>query len=138
MNTASFEVNNVRIPRSVRGFDSTAQDSDYFDVFIENQALALIKPTQSATDLIANSVRMLLPAFVDLHLHIDKTFVVDEVGAAEGDLFAAIERMAKHRDGWSAEQIERISIGWAKMRQNPSPSLKSCAINGGISSTCNA
>jgi cytosine/creatinine deaminase len=49
---------------------------------------------------------MLLPAFVDLHLHIDKTFVVDEVGAAEGDLFAAIERMAQHRDGWSAAQIE--------------------------------
>lgn len=106
MNTASFEINNVRIPRSVRGFDSTAQDTDGFDILIENQAIALIKPAHIAPDLIVNSVRMLLPAFVDVHLHIDKTFVVDEVGAAEGDLFAAIERMAQHRDGWSAEQIE--------------------------------
>ncbi|NJS35716.1 MAG: amidohydrolase family protein [Brachymonas sp.] len=48
---------------------------------------------------------MLLPAFVDLHLHIDKTFVVDEVGVVEGDLFAAIEIMAKHRDGWTADHI---------------------------------
>jgi cytosine/creatinine deaminase len=106
MNTAPFEINNVRIPRSVRGFDSTAQDTDGFDILIENQAIALIKSAQSAPDLIANSVCMLLPAFVDVHLHIDKTFVVDEVGAAEGDLFAAIERMAQHRDGWSAEHIE--------------------------------
>jgi cytosine/creatinine deaminase len=99
---------NVQIPRSVRGFSS---DADLFDVCIENQALAGIKPAQHATKSRASEAgtrepQMLLPALVDMHLHIDKTFVVDEVGAAEGDLSAAIERMAKHRDGWSAEQIE--------------------------------
>ncbi len=93
----------VQIPRSVRGFDSEA---DFFDVVIENRRISLIGNAQSAINLIVNRAQMLLPAFVDLHVHIDKTFVVDEVGAAEGDLFAAIGRMAKHRDHWSAEHIE--------------------------------
>jgi cytosine/creatinine deaminase len=97
------EILGVQIPRSVRGF---ASDADFFDIFIENQSVAGIKPARVAIESGSIESRMLLPAFVDLHLHIDKTFVVDEVGAAEGDLFAAIERMAKHRDGWSAQQIE--------------------------------
>jgi cytosine/creatinine deaminase len=110
MNSSAHVIEAVQIPRCVRGFSSGALDTDLFDIFIENQALAHIKRAPSAHDLIADRAqppaRMLLPAFADLHLHIDKTFVVDEVGAAEGDLFAAIERMAQHRDGWSAEQIE--------------------------------
>ncbi len=99
-------IKNVQIPRSVRGFPSEATDAAWFDIFIENQHIAGIESTQIAIDSGAFKPQLLLPAFVDLHVHIDKTFVVDEVGAAEGDLFAAIERMAKHRDGWSAEQIE--------------------------------
>ncbi len=93
----------VQIPRSMRGFTS---ETDFFDIHIENELLAHITPTKDAIDSVASHQQMLLPAFVDLHVHIDKTFVVDEVGAAEGDLFAAIERMAKHREAWSAEQIE--------------------------------
>jgi cytosine/creatinine deaminase len=103
MGTGERVITGVQIPRSVRGFDS---DAEFFDIFIRNSLLAGIKTARSAPDLIVNSKQMLLPAFVDLHLHIDKTFVVDEVGAAEGDLFAAIERMAKHATRWSAEQIE--------------------------------
>ena len=36
----------------------------------------------------------LLSAMVDAHAHIDKNYTVREVGAAQGNLFAAIERMA--------------------------------------------
>jgi cytosine/creatinine deaminase len=103
MNSSNRVIKGVQIPCSVRGFESI---DEFFDIYIQNSLLAGIKPAQGAPNLIVNAKQMLLPAFVDLHLHIDKTFVVDEVGAAEGDLFAAIERMAKHREGWSAEQIE--------------------------------
>jgi cytosine/creatinine deaminase len=96
----NMELHSVLIPHAVRGF---ASDTIYFDVSIQNGQVAGIESARSATKNIAS---MLLPAFVDLHVHIDKTFVVDEVGAAEGDLYAAIDRMAKHRDGWSAEHIE--------------------------------
>jgi cytosine/creatinine deaminase len=93
----------IHIPRSVLGFSSGA---DFFDIFIENGQLVRIDKAQGAINSGVNTAQMLLPAFVDLHVHIDKTFVVDEVGAAEGDLYSAINRMAEHRDGWSAPQIE--------------------------------
>ncbi len=99
-------IKNIQIPRAVRGFSSEATDTALFEIFIENQRIAGIEQAQSAINSGVSKPQMLLPAFVDLHVHIDKTFVVDEVGAAEGDLYAAIDRMAKHRDGWSAEQIE--------------------------------
>ncbi len=48
---------------------------------------------------------LLLPCFVDIHTHIDKSYVIGETGAVDGDLFAAIERMALHRAGWTAAQV---------------------------------
>ena len=48
---------------------------------------------------------LLLPCFADIHTHIDKSFVIGETGAVYGDLFAAIERMAEHRAGWTADQV---------------------------------
>ena len=50
---------------------------------------------------------MLIPALADLHVHLDKTYVVQEVGAADGDLFKAISLMAEHRAHWSAEDIHQ-------------------------------
>jgi cytosine/creatinine deaminase len=93
----------VHIPLCVRGF---ASDSDFFEIEVVNGQLASIEVSEFAPNSIANlSPPMLLPGFVDMHVHIDKTFVVDEVGAAEGDLFAAIERMAMHRDSWTEAHI---------------------------------
>ncbi len=91
------------IPQAVRGFTLEAM---HCDISIENGLIARIESSLNAIDSESYPAQTLLPAFVDLHVHIDKTFVVDEVGAAEGDLFAAIERMAVHRDGWTAEHIE--------------------------------
>ncbi len=99
-------IKNIQIPRSVRGFSSEAADTALFEIFIENQHVAGIEQAHAAINSGLSKPQILLPAFVDLHVHIDKTFVIDEVGAAEGDLYAAIDRMAKHRDGWSAEHIE--------------------------------
>jgi len=48
---------------------------------------------------------LLLPCFADIHTHIDKSYVIGETGAVDGDLFAAIERMAVHRAGWTALQV---------------------------------
>jgi hypothetical protein len=47
----------------------------------------------------------LLSALVEAHAHIDKNYTVQEVGAAQGNLFAAIERMEKHRAGWTGETL---------------------------------
>jgi cytosine deaminase len=47
----------------------------------------------------------LLSALVEAHAHIDKNYTVQDVGAAQGDLFAAIDRMNRHRDSWTGASL---------------------------------
>jgi cytosine/creatinine deaminase len=87
----------VRIPPRLRGF--AAGGADVFDVTLAGPHIAGIEPS-------AQSARgTLLSGLVDAHAHIDKNYTVREVGAAEGNLFAAIERMAAHRAHWSADSL---------------------------------
>jgi cytosine/creatinine deaminase len=92
------------IPASVRGFESEA---DVFDVLIENQTVVSLLPSNTLADSRVKALASgaLLPCFADLHVHIDKTFVVQDTGAADGDLFKAIGIMAEHRAQWSAAEI---------------------------------
>jgi len=85
----------LHIPRVLRGFD--AGDADVFDVCIDGAQVAAIAPAA-----VQKARGLLISAPVDAHVHIDKAFTVREVGAASGDLFAAIERTARHRAGWPA------------------------------------
>ena len=88
----------VIIPLSVRGFDSP---SDVFDVELEGSVVSSVRASANAAAVSG----MLLPALVDLHVHIDKTHVVDETGSCDGDLFKAIDLMARHRERWTAAGI---------------------------------
>ena len=86
----------VRIPPRLRAF---AGADEVFDVSIDGGVVKSIEPsTQAARGT-------LLSGLVDAHVHIDKNYTVREVGAAEGDLFAAIGRMAAHRAGWTADAL---------------------------------
>ena len=93
-------IQNVIIPPCVRGF---TLDASRFDVEILNGSVADIKPAQAALESIASGT--LIPCLVDAHVHIDKTYVVGEVGAADGDLSKAIELMSQHRANWTALDI---------------------------------
>ncbi len=46
-----------------------------------------------------------IPCPVDLHVHLDKAYVIQEVGASPGNLFHAISHMASHRDAWTHEHV---------------------------------
>jgi cytosine/creatinine deaminase len=100
-----MKLDNVTIPACVRGFALPPGTPEHatFDVWIENGAVAHCNIARAAIDNIANGI--LIPAPADLHVHIDKTYVVHEVGAADGDLFKAIHLMAEHRARWSADEI---------------------------------
>ncbi|MBS0340033.1 MAG: amidohydrolase family protein [Proteobacteria bacterium] len=87
----------VRIPQRLRAFP--AQGAEVFDVTIDACVVKSIEPSQQAAR------GTLLSGLVDAHAHIDKNFTVREVGAAEGDLFAAIGRAAAHRAGWTADAL---------------------------------
>ncbi|MET3493779.1 amidohydrolase family protein [Variovorax boronicumulans] len=89
----------LRIPAPLRGF--ACGDAQVFDITLDGDKVAAIAPSASQT----KAQGTLLSALVEAHAHIDKNYTVQEVGAAQGNLFAAIERMEKHRAGWTAETL---------------------------------
>ncbi|MES2974339.1 MAG: amidohydrolase family protein [Pseudomonadota bacterium] len=90
----------VAIPRKLRGFPAVAPETQAFDVTIDDWYVTAINavPTPPMGTLVS--------CFVDAHVHLDKTFRVDEIGAAHGDLQAAIDRTAAHSGTWDADEIE--------------------------------
>lgn len=88
----------VRIPPRLRGFK--ASDSyQVFDVTLADARVESIVPSR----LPARGT--LISAMVDAHTHIDKNYTVAEVGAAEGNLFAAIGRMEALSAHWSPDVL---------------------------------
>ena len=91
---------NVIIAQCVRGF---TLEASRFDIEILNGSVVDINRARAAPESIASGT--LIPCLVDAHVHIDKTYVVGEVGAADGDLSKAIDLMSQHRAGWTALDI---------------------------------
>jgi len=89
----------LRIPAPLRGF--AAGEAQLFDVTIEGDKVAAI--TAAAQQQQAKGT--LLSALVEAHAHIDKNYTVQDVGAAQGNLFVAIERMNRHRESWTGESL---------------------------------
>jgi cytosine deaminase len=94
----------VCIPRSLRGFASDAPDTQAFGVSWTDGQVTRIEPVPRA------AAGTLLSALVDVHVHLDKNYSVDEVGATQGDLRSAMERMKAGRAGWTAALLhERMT-----------------------------
>lgn len=91
----------LAIPRCLRGFADDAPETQAYDVALRGGAVASIVPVAAAP------LGTLISAPVDAHVHLDKNYSVQEVGAAQGNLFAAIERTAAHRARWTAEDLHR-------------------------------
>ena len=91
----------IYIPPAVRGFESTAPAGAVFDVAWVGEHVTTIEPCAPGTE----AQGLLLPTLVDLHLHLDKTHTVHETGAANGDLFRAIEMIAQHRETWTEADL---------------------------------
>ena len=85
----------VAIPQALRGFSDHAAHARSFDVEWTAGRISRIEAVETPPRA------MLLSAFVDVHVHIDKSYTIDEVGAAEGDLETAIARMRAARPGWT-------------------------------------
>jgi cytosine deaminase len=96
-----MDLHRVLVPRRVRAADDGLPDSQAYDVRLEGDRVASLQAVAGEAE------GLLLPAFCDAHVHLDKTFTVREVGAAQGDLFAAIARMNEHRQRWTAADLHR-------------------------------
>ncbi|RQO38686.1 amidohydrolase [Variovorax sp. KBW07] len=92
----------LRIPAPLRGFD--AGDAQVFDVTLAGDRVESIVPSAQQQQQ-QHARGTLLSALVEAHAHIDKNYTVQDVGAAQGDLFTAIDRMNRHRDSWTGESL---------------------------------
>lgn len=106
-----MKLKSMRIPERLRNFE--AGDAQLFDVTLNGDRVESIVPSNHSEPARGT----LISALVEAHAHIDKNYTVQEVGAAEGDLFAAIDRMNQHRSKWTAEvlhlRMERaLSDAW--------------------------
>jgi cytosine deaminase len=91
----------LRIPRALRGVHEDLGNETVFDLRWQGDRIERIEPCPAGTP----AQGLLLSALVDLHLHLDKTYTVGETGAADGDLFRAIDMIARHRTGWTAANL---------------------------------
>jgi cytosine deaminase len=91
-----MKLQDVYIPSALRGPHLPASAHGTYDVLIEGTQVAQVTPAEGRPR------GVLISAPVDAHTHIDKGYCIEEVGAAQGDLFAAIGRMAAYRDGLTA------------------------------------
>ncbi len=70
-------------------------------------------PQPHRTDLRGAPV---LPALVDAHTHLDKTFTLSRLGHVEPGLLGAIDAMMDDRQRWTADDVRRRAgraLGWA-------------------------
>jgi cytosine deaminase len=91
----------LRIPRALRGVHASLPDDTAFDLHWAGDRVSHIEPCAPGTP----AQGLLLSPLVDVHLHLDKTHTVHETGAADGDLFRAIDMIAKHRAGWTPASL---------------------------------
>ncbi|MCU0931486.1 MAG: amidohydrolase family protein [Serpentinimonas sp.] len=113
-----MHIGQVAIPAAVRGFRSEAL---LFNVGVESGRVVSIEPSVDG----APAQGTLLPALVDLHVHLDKSYTVAETGPANGDLFKAIELIQAHRAGWTAENLrQRMERGLSEAWHNGTRALR--------------
>lgn len=99
--SAEFVLRNVSIP---------AAQNRRFDVLISSGKVARFDVHDANTvpqsaEVIDARGGLLLPAFVDIHTHLDKGLLHPRAHSPEGDLFAAIEVAASDRTQWTPDDL---------------------------------
>jgi cytosine deaminase len=64
--------------------------------------------------------RLLLPGFVETHIHLDKSCILDRCASKRGDLEEAIEEVARLKKGFSEEDVA----------ERAKKTLRKCVLNG--------
>ncbi len=99
--STTYTLRNVSIP---------AAQNRRFDVLISSEKVAAFGVHNPNTAPLAGETidargGLLLPAFVDVHTHLDKGLLYPRTRSPEGDLFAAIEVAANDRMKWTADDL---------------------------------
>lgn len=93
----------VRVPAPLAGDAPGAADGCWRGDLILNDGVVVELRPAPPTD----SPRMVLPALVEAHCHLDKCHTIDRLGAVGGDLPAAIAAQRIDKASWTAEDLRR-------------------------------
>jgi cytosine deaminase len=107
------------IIRNVRLKDGADQPT--YDIGIEGGRIAAVEPHLAADgeELDAGG-RMVSPGFVETHIHLDKSCMLDRCKSEKGDLEEAIEQVANAKAAFSPEDVRMRAI----------KTLEKCIVNG--------
>ena len=96
-------------------------DAPLVDVGIEGGLIAAIEPGLAADGEVFDLAgRLLTPGFVETHIHLDKSCLLDRVSSGQGDLTEAIGEVARLKQGFTPEDVYR------RAKQT----LEKCILNG--------
>lgn len=89
--------------------DVTLADGTRADVVIDGETLADVGPgvAEGVTDVVEAAGGLLLPAFVDTHVHLDKVLIRDQLAEHDGTLRGAIEAIQAAKRGYDVEDVRR-------------------------------
>ncbi len=103
MHTSPVHISRVHIARSLCA--PSVVDAPSHDIWLDGDRIARITPNDQPP------VATVLSCPVDVHVHIDKTGVVERTGPAQGDLHKAIGMMAAARDAFTEQDIrQRMTV----------------------------
>jgi len=82
-------------------------DGSAADVVVDGERIARIGPGAAAgvPEVLDCSGRLVLPAFIDGHVHLDKVLIRDELGEHDGTLRGAIEAIHERKRRYSFEDV---------------------------------
>jgi len=96
-------------------------DQPTFDIGIEAGRIAAIEPGLAAEgEEVDAGGRLVSPGFVETHIHLDKSCILDRCKSEKGDLKEAIEQVAAAKTAFSPEDVRERAIR----------TLDKCILNG--------
>ena len=89
--------------------DASLADGSRVDVVVEDGQIAAVAPGagRSADDKVDAAGGLLLPAYVDTHIHLDKVLIRDQLAEHDGTLRGAIDAIHAAKRAYTVEDVRR-------------------------------
>jgi cytosine/creatinine deaminase len=89
--------------------DASLADGSRVDVVVEDGQIAAVAPGvgRSADDKVDAAGGLLLPAYVDTHIHLDKVLIRDQLAEHDGTLRGAIDAIHAAKHAYTVEDVRR-------------------------------
>jgi cytosine deaminase len=89
--------------------DASLADGSRVDVVVEDGQIAAVAPGvgRSADDKVDAAGGLLLPSYVDTHIHLDKVLIRDQLAEHDGTLRGAIDAIHAAKRAYTVEDVRR-------------------------------